>query len=71
MVMQELLLTKCMKIKMGRPKLPKGQAKPVLIAARFSTDEGIKIHAAIKASGKSKPEWVRASLLKMVDENKI
>lgn len=60
-----------MKIKLGRPKLPKGQAKPVLIAARFTASESEQVHDAIRASGKSKSEWVRGRLLNVVDENKI
>jgi len=52
-----------MKTKMGRPKLPKGEAKGELIAARFSALEAKQIHAAIARSGRTKPEWVRNSLL--------
>lgn len=52
-----------MKPKMGRPVLPKGQAKGVLIGARFSADEAKEVHKAAKRSGKNKSEWVRNTLL--------
>jgi len=52
-----------MKTKMGRPILPKGQAKGVLIGARFSLDESKRVHDAVKKSGKNKSEWVRDKLL--------
>lgn len=52
-----------MKSKMGRPKLPKGQAKGELFAVRVSKDEADKIHSAIKKSGKKKPHWLRDAIL--------
>lgn len=52
-----------MKPKMGRPKLAKGEAKGVLIGARFTPDESKRVHAAIKQSGKNKSDWIRAALL--------
>lgn len=53
-----------MKSKMGRPKMPKGEARYELISTRVNQDESKVIHAAIKRSGESKPDWVRNSLLK-------
>ena len=52
-----------MKTKMGRPKLPKGEAKGVVIGARFSQAESAVIHTAIKNSKQEKPAWVRTALL--------
>lgn len=52
-----------MKRKMGRPKVPKAQAKAMLFAARFAPDEAKTISKAISDSGQSKTEWIRASLL--------
>jgi hypothetical protein len=52
-----------MKPKMGRPVLPKGEAKGVLIGARFSPDEANKVHAAIRREKLVKSEWVRKTLL--------
>jgi len=52
-----------MKPKMGRPKLPKGETKGVLIGARFAPDESKQVHAAIAKTGMVKSEWVRKTLL--------
>ena len=60
-----------MKPKMGRPVLPKGEAKGVLIGARFSPDEASKVHAAVKQAKLIKSDWVRKTLLSAADENKL
>jgi len=52
-----------MSTKMGRPKLPKGQAKGVLIGARFSPPEAKIVAAAARRSKQVKSEWVRQSLI--------
>lgn len=52
-----------MKPKMGRPKLPKGTTKGVLIGARFSPDESKLVHDAVKRAGLGKSEWIRNTLL--------
>ena len=49
---------------MGRPKLPKGTTRGVLIGARFTADEAGRVHDAIKRSKQVKSEWVRKNLLK-------
>ena len=49
--------------KIGRPKLPKDQAKGVLFAARFAPQEAKTISTAISHSGRSKSDWVRGALL--------
>lgn len=49
--------------KAGRPKLGKGEAKGVLVAARFSPDEVTEIKAAVKRTGGNKSQWVRNCLL--------
>jgi len=48
---------------MGRPTLPKGEAKGVLIGARFSPEEANKVHAAVKRENMVKSEWVRKTLI--------
>jgi len=48
---------------MGRPKLPKGEAKGVLIGARFSADEAEIVTDAVLRSNENKSEWVRKTLL--------
>ena len=52
-----------MKTKMGRPKLPKGELKGVLIGARFAPDESKCVHDAIKRENAGKSEWIRKALL--------
>lgn len=49
--------------KLGRPKLAKGEAKGVLIGARFTPDESRDVHAAVKRSGRVKSDWIRNVLL--------
>jgi len=52
-----------MKKKLGRPFLPSGKAKSVLVAVRFSADESARIDKAVKRSKQEKPQWVRDTLL--------
>jgi hypothetical protein len=48
--------------KVGRPKLPKGEAKGRIVPVRFS-DEAIKaVEAAAKASKKTTSEWIRQTV---------
>jgi hypothetical protein len=63
MLVSNILLTKSMKTKMGRPKLPKGTANSVLFAVRVAANEADKIQAAIKRSGLTKPDWARNALV--------
>ena len=52
-----------MNTKMGRPRLPKGQAKGVLIGARFSPPEARIVAGAVKRAKAVKSQWVRMCLL--------
>lgn len=52
-----------MKPKVGRPKLPKGKAKGVLIGARFSPDEAIIVTDAVRRADANKSDWVRKKLI--------
>ena len=52
-----------MKPKMGRPPLPEGKAKGVLIGARFAPEEAEQVHKAVKRAKQVKSEWVRTVLL--------
>jgi len=49
--------------KMGRPKVPKGQYRGILIQARLSPEENKTIQAAIAKSQHSKSDWIRNALL--------
>lgn len=57
--------------KLGRPKLAKGEAKGVLIGARFTPDESKEVHQAVKQSGQVKSEWIRNVLLGAARSGKI
>jgi hypothetical protein len=59
-----------MKIKMGRPKLPKGETRDVLIGARFAPDEAQAVETAVKRSGQVKSDWIRKALLSAAGSDK-
>jgi hypothetical protein len=52
-----------MKTKMGRPTLPKGEAKGEVFSVRVASEAAEKIHQAIKKSGLTKPDWARNALI--------
>jgi uncharacterized protein (DUF1778 family) len=56
-----------MKKVMGRPKIGTENAKSAFITARFTPAEAKRIRAAIAASGLSKSDFVRKSLLNSAD----
>jgi hypothetical protein len=59
-----------MKSKMGRPKLPKGTVKDILIGAKFAPDEAKKVDAAVKRARQGKSEWIRKALLSAAASDK-
>jgi len=48
----------------GRPALPKGEAKRILAAFKLSKIEDKQIRSASKRAGKDKSSWMRETLLK-------
>jgi hypothetical protein len=48
--------------KVGRPKLPKGEAKGKIVAMRFDQEDLKRIDAAATASKMSRSEWMRSTL---------
>jgi uncharacterized protein (DUF1778 family) len=48
--------------KVGRPKLPKGEAKGKIVAMRFDSEDLKRIDAAAKTQRKSRSEWMRNTL---------
>ena len=48
--------------KIGRPKLPKGEAKGRIVPVRFSPEEVHRITAAASASDMKISEWIRSTL---------
>jgi hypothetical protein len=49
--------------KVGRPKLPKGEAKGKIVPIRFAKAEFERLSRQAKASDKSVSEWIRSTLL--------
>lgn len=49
--------------KIGRPKVPKREAKAVLIGARFSPPEARAVENAVQQSSLDKSKWIRNRLL--------
>ena len=48
--------------KMGRPKLPKGEAKGRIVPIRFNAADLKRIESAAKASQKTVSEWIRGTI---------
>jgi predicted HicB family RNase H-like nuclease len=48
--------------KVGRPKLPKGEAKGKIVALRFSADDVRRVSAAAKAKKQTVSGWIRSTL---------
>jgi len=48
--------------KVGRPKLPKGDAKGRIVPVRFKAEDIRRIAAAARANKQSVSEWIRSTL---------
>ncbi len=48
--------------KPGRPHLPKGSAKAVMLRVRVTADERLVFEEAAKASNQTVSEWIRGKL---------
>jgi hypothetical protein len=48
--------------KVGRPKLPKGEAKGKIVPIRFTKAEHDRLSKAAKAGNKGISEWIRCAL---------
>lgn len=48
--------------KVGRPKLPKGEAKGKIVALRFTADDLRRVESAAKASNQTVSAWIRGLL---------
>ena len=48
--------------KVGRPKLPKGEAKGKIVAMRFDSEYLKRIDAAAKARKQTRSDWMRGIL---------
>jgi predicted HicB family RNase H-like nuclease len=50
------------KPKLGRPKLPKGDAKGRIVPVRFNPSDLKRIESAARASQKTVSEWIRRTI---------
>lgn len=50
------------KAKVGRPKLPKGEAKGRIVPVRFNAEDLRVIMVAAKAKNQTVSEWIRSTL---------
>lgn len=50
------------KVKVGRPKLPKGEAKQIVLQSRVQLTEKAAYQRAAKSEGKDLSTWVRETL---------
>jgi uncharacterized protein (DUF1778 family) len=48
--------------KVGRPKLPKGQAKAAPIQVRLNGDDRRRVEKAAKSQKQTVSEWIRSTL---------
>jgi hypothetical protein len=55
-------MAKQTKPKIGRPKLPKGEAKGRIVPVRFSAGAMKQIESAAKANRKTVSEWIRRTI---------
>ena len=56
---------------MGRPKLPKGEAKAFQIGVRFNQQEAEKIKQAIAKTQLTNSDWARNTLLSAASGDKL
>ena len=49
---------------MGRPVLPKGEAKDFQIGVRFKREEAEKIKNAVTKAGMTNADWARCTLIR-------
>ena len=54
--------------KVGRPKLPKGEAKGRIVPVRFSAEALKAMTDAAKANGQTISEWIRSTLSKEIPQ---
>lgn len=57
--------------KMGRPKLPKGEAKGRIVPIRFDPQTIKRIEAAARASQQTVSEWVRSTISAAMQEARL
>lgn len=53
--------------KLGRPMLPKGEAKGKIVPVRFNHEDLKQITTAAKAKGQTLSDWIRSTLLTTIE----
>lgn len=48
--------------RVGRPKLPRGEAKGKIVALRFNPDDLKRVEVAARISNQSVSEWIRGAV---------
>jgi hypothetical protein len=56
---------------MGRPKLPKNEARKILIGAKFSPPEARSVEQSARESKLDKSKWIRERLLEHAKSNPL
>ena len=51
------------KAKVGRPKMPKGQAKGRIVPVRFNSEAIKAVETVAKAKGQTVSEWIRSTIV--------
>jgi hypothetical protein len=59
--------TKAVVKKIGRPKLPKGEAKGRIVQVRFNAEDLKRLEAAAKASEMTVSEWIRCAITTVIE----
>ena len=54
-------MAKQIKPKIGRPKLPKGEAKGRIVPVRFNAEDLKRIESAARANRQTVPDWIRGA----------
>jgi predicted HicB family RNase H-like nuclease len=54
--------------KVGRPTLPKGEAKASIMPVRLNAEDRKRIEKAAQASDQSVSQWVRSTLMAAIGE---
>jgi predicted HicB family RNase H-like nuclease len=54
--------------KIGRPKLPKGEAKGRIVPIRFNASDLKRIESAARANQQSVSEWIRGTVAAAMEE---
>jgi hypothetical protein len=55
-------MAKQTKAKIGRPKLPKGEAKGRIVPIRLNAQDRKRVESVAKASQKTVSEWIRGAI---------